>query len=153
MVVQVEGYPFPLTILNGPSWVQWNSLLDRTDQSHNVVSFFFCINRNFTIGSHSVCYRWTVSVLSDHPRWMFKKNSMEFSVGLQLYLYYYYSGCTLKSHGHMFFPECSMITWPCHVILTYWVPTLFISLLHCMLWGFGLSVQMWGKPFSCLGLS
>ena len=25
MVVQVEGYPFPLPILNGPSWVQWNS--------------------------------------------------------------------------------------------------------------------------------
>ena len=82
---------------------------------------------------------------------MFKKNSMEFFVGLQPYLYYYYSGCTLKSHDHMFFPECSMITWPCHVILTYWVPTLFISLLHCMLWGFGLSVQMRGKPFSCFG--
>ena len=69
MVVQVEGYPFPLTILNGPSWVQWNSLLDRTDQSHNVVSFFFCINRNFTIGSHSVIYhtgwhlRWAITLL------------------------------------------------------------------------------------------
>ena len=82
---------------------------------------------------------------------MFKKNSMEFFVGLQPHLYYYYSGCTLKSHDHMFFPECSMITWPCHVILTYWVPTLFIFLLHCMLWGFGLSVQMRGKPFPVWG--
>jgi len=31
-------------------------------------------------------------------------------VGLQPYLYYYYSGCTLESHGHMSFPECSMVT-------------------------------------------
>ena len=97
------------------------------------------------------CYQWTVNVLSDHPRWMFKKNSMEFFAGLQPYLYYYYSGCTLESHDHMFFPECSMITWPCHVIWLYWVPTLFISLLHCMLWGFGLSVQMRGKPFPVWG--
>ena len=50
-----------------------------------------------------------MNVLSNHPRWMFKKNSIEFFVGLQLYLYYYYSGYTLESHNHMFFPECSMI--------------------------------------------
>jgi len=56
------------------------------------------------------CYQWTVNVLSNHPRWMFKKNSMEFFVGLLFYLYYYYSSCTLESHNHMFFPECSMIT-------------------------------------------
>ena len=56
------------------------------------------------------CYQWTVNVLSDHPRWMFKKNLIEFFIGLQPYLYYYYSGCTLESHDHMFFPECSMIT-------------------------------------------
>ena len=98
-----------------------------------------------------LCYQWTVNVLSDHPRWMFKKNSMEFFAGLQPYLYYYYSGCTLESHDHMFFPECSMITWPCHVIWLYWVPTLFISLFYCMLWGFGLSVQMHGKPFPVWG--
>ena len=48
--------------------------------------------------------------LSDHPRWIFKKNSMEFFVGLQSYLYYCYSGCTLKSHDHLLFPECSMVT-------------------------------------------
>ena len=35
--------------------------------------------------------------------------------------------------------------------LTYWVPTLFIPLLHYMLWGFGLSVQMHGKPFPVWG--
>ena len=55
-------------------------------------------------------YQGTVNVLSGHPRWMFRKNSMEFFVGLQPYLYYYYSGCTLESHGHMSFPECSMVT-------------------------------------------
>ena len=32
---------------------------------------------------------------------MFKKNSIEFFIGLQPYLYYYYSGCTLESHGYM----------------------------------------------------
>ena len=56
---------------------------------------------------YSSCYRGTVNVLSGHPRWMFRKNSMEFFVGLQPYLYYYYSGCTLESHGHVFLPECS----------------------------------------------
>ena len=58
--------------------------------------------------------RWVLSkgseCLSDHPRWMFKKNSMEFFVGLQSYLYYCYSGCTLKSHDHLLFLECSMVT-------------------------------------------
>ena len=56
------------------------------------------------------CYQWTVNVLSNHPRWMFKKNLMEFFIRLQPYLYYYYSGCTLESHDHMLLPECSMIT-------------------------------------------
>ena len=78
------------------------------------------------------CYQWTVNVLSNHPRWMFKKNSMEFFVGLQPYLYYYYSGCTLESHNHMFFSECSMITWPCHVIwLTESPPYLYPYSIVC----------------------
>ena len=51
-----------------------------------------------------------MNVLSDYPRWMSEKNSMEFFIGLQPYLYYYYSDCTLESRNHMFFPECSMIT-------------------------------------------
>ena len=60
--------------------------------------------------------------LSDHPRWMFKKNSMEFFIGLQSYLYYCYSGCTLKSHDHLLFPECSMVTWLFQNVL--WSPDL-----------------------------
>jgi len=35
------------------------------------------------------CYQRTVIVLSDHPRWMFKKNSMEFFIALSYYLYYF----------------------------------------------------------------
>ena len=80
--------------------------------------------------------------LSDHPRWMFKKNSMEFFVGLQFYLYYCYSGCTLKSHDHLLFPECSMVTWPCHVTLAYSVPILPFTPLYT--WVF----EMRGEPFS-----
>jgi len=49
------------------------------------------------LGIEFLCYQETVSVLSDHPRWMFKKNSMEFFVGLDYYLYYFYSGCTATS--------------------------------------------------------
>jgi len=35
------------------------------------------------------CYQRTVIVLSNHPRWMFRKNSMEFLVRLVYYLYYF----------------------------------------------------------------
>ena len=80
--------------------------------------------------------------LSDHPRWMFKKNSMEFFIGLQSYLYYCYSGCTLRSHDHLLFPECSMVTWPCHVTLAYSVPILPFTSLYT--WVF----EMRGEPFS-----
>jgi len=41
--------------------------------------------------------------LSNHPRWMFRKNSIEFFVGLSYYLYYFISGCTLKSYSHKSF--------------------------------------------------
>ena len=61
------------------------------------------------------CYWETVSVLSDHPRWMFKKNLMEFFVGLDYYLYYFYSGCTATSPQSHVPPECSTISWPYHM--------------------------------------
>ena len=93
------------------------------------------------------CYQGTVSVLSGHPRWIFRKNSMEFFVGLQPYLYYCYSGCTLGSHDHMSFPECSMVTWPCHV--TFWLTkSLFCLLLRCMLGILSLGVQGAWETFS-----
>ena len=51
----------------------------------------------------SMCYWWVMIALSDHPRWMFRKNSIEFFVELDYYLYYFTSGCTLKSHSHKSF--------------------------------------------------
>ena len=59
---------------------------------------------------------WSCEDFRAQPRWLFRKNLMGFFIGLQSYLYYNYSGCTLQSHNHMSFPECSMIIWPCHVI-------------------------------------
>ena len=81
-----------------------------TTSSSFTFDFLTFSNRSTPSTITSTCYQGTVNVLSGHPRWMFRKNSMEFFVGLQPYLYYYYSGCTLESHGHMSFPECSMVT-------------------------------------------
>jgi len=50
-----------------------------------------------------LCYWWAVIALSDHPRWIFKKNSMEFFVRLLNYLYYFTSGYTLLTHNHISF--------------------------------------------------
>jgi len=44
-----------------------------------------------------------VNVLSDYPRWMFKKNSIEFFLGLDYYLYYFTVAVLLLVHDHMFF--------------------------------------------------
>jgi len=87
------------------------------------LSDFACgAQRNMSTSSSSIslqrklmgCYRRTVIVLSDHPRWMFRKNSMEFFVGLNYYLYYFTSGCTLKSHSHESFQN---VLWS-HDLLT-----------------------------------
>ena len=42
-------------------------------------------------------------VLSDYPRWMFKKNSMEFFVEFEYYLYYFTVAILLLVHDHMSF--------------------------------------------------
>ena len=55
------------------------------------------------LGIEFLCYRRTVIVLSDHPRWMFRKNSIEFFVGLVYYLYYFTVAVRLLVHNHMFF--------------------------------------------------
>jgi len=56
------------------------------------------------------CYRWAVIALSDHPRWMFRKNSIEFFVGLLNYLYYFYKWLYTNSPQSHVLLECSMIT-------------------------------------------
>jgi len=54
------------------------------------------------LGIEFLCYQRTVIVLSDHPRWIFRKNSMEFFVELLNYTTFT-SGCTLLVHDHMSF--------------------------------------------------
>ena len=57
--------------------------------------------------------------LKSHPRWMFRKNLMEFFVGLLDYLYKFYRGyATTNPRSHVLL-EYSTITWPSHVI---WLP-------------------------------
>ena len=82
--------------------ISWSILVFNVDSSSNKAGQILEMI-NIVLSRGSEC-------LSDHPRWIFKKNSMEFFVGLQSYLYYCYSGCTLKSHDHLLFPECSMVT-------------------------------------------
>jgi len=55
------------------------------------------------LGIEFSCYQWTVIALSDHPRWMFRKNSMEFFVGLGYYLYYFIVAVQLLVHDHISF--------------------------------------------------
>ena len=54
-------------------------------------------------GIKFLCYQWTVNVLSDHSRWMFKKNSMGFFIGLEYYLYYFTVAVLLLVHNYMLF--------------------------------------------------
>ena len=67
---------------------------------HNIACSLQCIA--CFLKQHS-CYWRTVIVLSDHPRWMFKKNLMEFFVGLDYYLYYFTVAVLLLVYDHMSF--------------------------------------------------
>ena len=55
------------------------------------------------LGIEFLCYRRTVIVLSDHSRWMFRKNSIEFFIGLVYYLYYFTVAVRLLVYDHMSF--------------------------------------------------
>ena len=55
------------------------------------------------LGIEFLCYRWAVIALSDHPKWMFRKNSMEFFIGLVYYLYYFIVAVRLLVYDHMSF--------------------------------------------------
>ena len=54
-------------------------------------------------GIEFLYYQQAVNALSDHPRWIFKKNLMEFFLGLDYYLYYFTVAVLLLVHDHMFF--------------------------------------------------
>jgi len=79
------------------------------------------------LGIKFLCYWRTVIVLSDYPRWMFRKNLMKFFIGLSYYLYYFTSGCTLKSCSHEFFQNIlwshdsghmvHLLKFPCYLYL------------------------------------
>ena len=54
--------------------------------------------------------------LRDHLRWVFRKNSMEFSIGFDYLLILLYKWlCSTITQSHVF-PEHSMITWLYYVI-------------------------------------
>jgi len=62
------------------------------------------------------CYWRAVIALSDHPRWMFRKNSMEFFVVLSYYLYYFTVAILLRVQNHMFFQN---ILWSPDLVMWY----------------------------------
>ena len=94
---------------------------------------------------------WSCEDFRAQPRWLFRKNLMGFFIGLQSYLYYNYSGCTLQSHNHMSFPECSNHL-TCHIIGLPKSPAIYIltPLYDLRLWIRCLNA--W-ETISLLGLS
>jgi len=72
------------------------------------------------LGIEFLCYRWAVITLSDHPRWMFRKNSMEFFIRLGYYLYYSTVAVQLLVYNHMSFQNvlCSpdLVRWSDYLI-------------------------------------
>ena len=82
---------------------------------------------------------------------MFRKNSMEFFVGLDYYLYYFTSGYILKSHGHKSFQNVLWSHDSSHVICLlkfphylYCDPIMHLDVVDQI-------VQMRGKLFSSWG--
>jgi len=60
--------------------------------------------------------------LMDHSRWVFRKNSMEFSVGLNYLLILLYKWLYTTSPRSHVLLECSTITWPCYMIWLHKFP-------------------------------
>ena len=73
--------------------------------------------------------RWIVVLLILLLQWLYPK--VPWSPALSRMFY-----------GHLTFPECSMVTWLCHVTLAYSVPILPFTPLYT--WVF----EMHGEPFS-----
>jgi len=110
---------------------------NRGDQCPGVVSSSFVIAKSWR--------------LKDHPRWMFRKNSMEFFVGLLNYLYKFCRGYATTNPWSHILLEYSTITWPCHMIWLPKFPHLFIAWLCCVTWCCQSSFQMRGKFFPLWG--
>jgi len=98
--------------------------------------------------------------LKDHLRWVFRKNSMKFSVRFDYLLilllqvamlYYYMITCPSRMfYDHMSFQNVlwshDLITW-----YDYLIPVLFISCLCCTIWYWRSNVQMHRKLFPFWG--
>ena len=69
--------------------------------------------------SYVINKQWVLLVIT--PDGCSERTRWSSSIKLHPYLYYYYSGCTLESHGHMSFSRifCDHLTLSCD--LAYWV--------------------------------
>ena len=89
--------------------------------------------------------------LKVYLRWVFRKNSMEFSIEFDYLLILFYKWlCSTITWSHVL-PEHSMITWLYHVIWLPDFPMLFISCLHYTIWYWRSNVQTCGKLFPFWG--
>ena len=99
--------------------VRWTSMSrDWGDQCSGVILSSFVITKSWR--------------LKDHSRWVFRKNLIEFLIGLTTYLYYFYKWLYTTSPWSHVFLECSTITCPCHVIWLLKFP--YYLYLGCIVW-------------------
>ena len=90
--------------------------------------------------------------LKDHSRWVFRKNSIEFSIGFDYLLILLYKWlCSTITQSYVF-PEYSMITWPYHVI---WLPNSHTIYILFLLYNLMLEIKCSNvqETLSFLGLS
>ena len=110
---------------------RWTSMSRNwDDQCSEVVSSSFVITKSW----------W----LKDHLRWVFRKNSIEFLIGLTTYLYYFYKWLYTTSPWSHVFLEYSVITCPCHVIWLLKFPC-YLYLVY-IVW-----LDVCNQVFECMG--
>jgi len=105
---------------------------DRDDRCSGVESSSFVTTRSWR--------------LKDHSRWVFRKNSMEFSIGFDYLLILLYKWlCFTVTWSHVLL-EHSMTTWPCHMT---WLPEFPCYLyLDPVVW-----LDVRDQMFKCIGNS
>ena len=89
--------------------------------------------------------------LKDHSRWVFRKNSMEFSIRFDYLLILLYKWlCPTITQSHVL-PECSMITWSYHMIWLLNPPCYLYLCFCCTIWCWRSNVQICRKLFPFWG--
>ena len=87
------------------------------EPSTNSVLLRLCWSQSAMLPSHnSLCVITKSWQLKDHSRWVFRKNLIEFLIGLTTYLYYFYKWLYTTSPRSHVFLEYSTITCLCHMI-------------------------------------